>query len=193
MARRLPARPPRLRSPPATGSMDELSGYAVVVHEPADDKIPTPSGRPEAVGAGGAAVEAIRALARVSRLLERASDELNLAHYRVLAAIASGDERASRIARRLALGKPTVSAAVEALCQRRLLERSRVADDQRVAALHLTLEGERVLARVEAAMIARLDELCDRTPDGAEVLRVLVWMGAAVDDVMAERHVRDGT
>lgn len=172
--------------------MDELSGYAGGVREPADNTLHAATGRPDTAGAGGDAVEAIRALARVSRLLERASGELNLAHYRVLSAIESGDERASRIAKRLAVGKPTVSASVEALCQRGLLERSRVADDQRVAALHLTLEGERVLGGVEAAMIARLDDLCDRTPDGAQVLRALVWMGAALDDVMAERQLRDG-
>jgi DNA-binding MarR family transcriptional regulator len=60
-------------------------------------------------------IEAVRALARATRVLERASGELSLAHYRVLAAIASGDERASRVANRLAIGKPTVSVAVEAL------------------------------------------------------------------------------
>ena len=37
-------------------------------------------------------------LARASRILERATGELSLAHYRVLAAVASGEERASRLA-----------------------------------------------------------------------------------------------
>ena len=46
-------------------------------------------------GSGDArAIEAVRALARVVPLLERASTELSLAHYRVLCAVASGDERA---------------------------------------------------------------------------------------------------
>ena len=40
---------------------------------------------------------------------------LGLAHYRFLALVAGGDERASRLAERLALGKPAVSAAVGAL------------------------------------------------------------------------------
>ncbi len=77
---------------------------------------PSPTG-PSDVPADRAR-DAVRALARASRVLERASSELSLAHYRVLSAIASGDERGSRIAARLALGKPTVSAAVESLCQR---------------------------------------------------------------------------
>jgi DNA-binding MarR family transcriptional regulator len=132
-------------------------------------------------------VEAVRALARASRMLERSSPELSLAHYRVLAAVASGDERASGVARRLAVGKPTISAAVDALCQRGLLERLDVAADQRAAALRLTAGGEHLLARVEAEMIRRIDDLCARTPDGARLVQSLVWLGAAIDETRAER------
>jgi len=132
-------------------------------------------------------IEAVRALARATRVLERASGELSLAHYRVLAAIDSGDERASRVANRLAIGKPTVSAAVEALAQRGLLLRSAVDGDQRVAVLHLTPEGRALLARVEAEMIRRIDELCARTPDPGRLMESLVWLGAAIDDWQAQR------
>jgi DNA-binding MarR family transcriptional regulator len=132
-------------------------------------------------------VEAVRALARATRVLERASEELSLAHYRVLSAVASGDERASRVANRLAIGKPTVSAAVDALVQRGLLVRSVVDEDQRVAALHLTSDGVALLARVEAEMIRRIDDLCARTPDGRQLLESLVWLGIAIDDVAAQR------
>lgn len=132
-------------------------------------------------------VDAVRALARATRVLERASGELSLAHYRVLAAIASGDERASRVANRLAIGKPTVSAAVEALAQRGLLVRSAVDGDQRVAVLHLTLEGQALLARVEAKMISRIDDLCERTPDPDRLMESLVSLGAAIDDWQAQR------
>ena len=145
--------------------------------------VPTPASQ---------AMEAVRALARASRLLERASGELTLAHYRVLAAIASGDQRATQIAMRLAVGKPTISATVESLCQRGLLTRSGVEGDQRVAVLRLTPEGSAVLERVEAAMIRRIKDLCDRTPDGAQLMRSLVSMGAAIDAIVAERHARGG-
>ena len=138
-------------------------------------------------------MQAVRALVRASRFLERASDELNLAHYRVLSAIASGDERASRIAHRLALGKPTVSAAVDAMCQHRgLLTRSKSQTDQRVAALQLTSEGRAVLARVEAAMVARLDALCSRVPDPEQFRSSLVSVGTAVNELMAERRAAEG-
>ena len=132
-------------------------------------------------------IDAVRALARATRVLERASGELSLAHYRVLSAIASGEERASRVAERLAIGKPTVSAAVEALAQRGLLVRSAVDGDQRVAVLHLTPEGEALLARVETEMIRRIDDLCGRTPDPDRLMESLVWLGAAIDDWQAQR------
>jgi DNA-binding MarR family transcriptional regulator len=132
-------------------------------------------------------IDAVRALARATRVLERASGELSLAHYRVLSAIAAGHERASRVAARLAIGKPTVSAAVEALVQRGLLIRSTVDGDQRVAVLHLTPDGEALLARVEAEMIRRIDDLSGRTPDPDRMMESLVWLGTAIDDWQAQR------
>ncbi|HLH58675.1 MAG TPA: MarR family transcriptional regulator [Streptosporangiaceae bacterium] len=133
------------------------------------------------------AVEAVRALARASSVLERSSPDLSLAHYRVLSAIAQGNERASNIARKLAVGKPTVSTAVESLCRRRLLVRSGVAGDQRAAALHLTPAGEALLQQVETEMISRINDLCDRTPDGGRLIESLVWLGAAMDSRLADR------
>jgi DNA-binding MarR family transcriptional regulator len=131
--------------------------------------------------------QAIRALARMARQLERSSGDLNLAHYRVLAAVADGDERASRVADRLALGKPTVSAAVESLTKRGLLSREDAADDRRATTLALTPAGEDALAEVEAEMLGRLDDLCARTPDPDAVLDALARLGEALDEVADER------
>jgi DNA-binding MarR family transcriptional regulator len=132
-------------------------------------------------------VEAVRALARASSVLERSSPQLSLAHYRVMAAITQGSERASIIARKLAIGKPTVSTAVESLCRRGLLFRSGVIGDQRAAALHLTPAGEALLEQVETEMISRINDLCDRTPDGGRLIESLVWLGAAMDSRLADR------
>src|ERR1700754_3304482 len=98
-------------------------------------------------------VQAVRALARLARALERSSGDLNLAHYRVLSAVAEGDERASRVADRWARGKPTVSAAVESLTKRGLLSREDAAEDRRAATLSLTPAGEAALAEVEGEML----------------------------------------
>ncbi len=135
-------------------------------------------------------MQAIRALARLARQLERSSGDLNLAHYRVLAAVADGDERASRVADRLALGKPTVSAAVESLCKRGLLSREDAVEDRRAATLTLTAAGEAALAEVEAGMLERLDELFARTPDAARVVESLGQLGEALDEIADERLAR---
>jgi DNA-binding MarR family transcriptional regulator len=132
-------------------------------------------------------VQAIRALARLARTLERSSGDLNLAHYRVLSAIADGDERASRVADRLALGKPTISAAVESLCKRGLLSREDAAEDRRAAILTLTPAGEAALVEVERGMVERIDVFLDRTPDAAQVVESLGQLGDAIDEVMSER------
>jgi DNA-binding MarR family transcriptional regulator len=132
-------------------------------------------------------LEAIRGLARASRMLERASGELTLAQYRVLASVASGDERASRIAGRLALGKPTISATVDSLRQRGLLTRSGVEADQRAATLALSSEGVAALAVAERAMAERISWIASRTPDPAAVLQTLVWLDGAIDELLAQR------
>lgn len=133
------------------------------------------------------AIAAVRGLARVSRTLEKASTELSLANYRVLAAIGSGDERASRVGRNLALGKPTVSATVDSLCQRGLVSRSSVGDDHRAVALKLTVEGQAVLDRVERAMVERIADLATHTPDGPRLMEALSWLGSAMDDALRHR------
>jgi DNA-binding MarR family transcriptional regulator len=135
-------------------------------------------------------VQAIRALARVARLLERSSGDLNLAHYRVLSAIAEGSERASRVADRLTLGKPTVSAAVESLTKRGLLLREDAAEDRRATTLTLTAAGEEALAAVDREMLGYLDDLLGRTPDPAAVLESLGQLGKALDELAADRAAR---
>lgn len=133
------------------------------------------------------AVAAVRALARASRLLERASGELNVAHYRVLSAVASGEERASRVAARIAVGKPTVSAAVDSLCQRGLLAREAAADDQRAVTLRVTDRGRELLATVEAEMVGRIKDLLAGTEGGEALIPSLVWLGEAIDAALARR------
>lgn len=136
-------------------------------------------------------IEAVRALARASSVLDRASDELSLAHYRILSAVASGHERASHVAARLALGRPTVSAAVDSLSKRDLLKRTEVEGDQRASTLRLTAPGEQVLARVEGEMRQRIRELAERTADPERLLEALVLLGQAVDQWRAERRLRE--
>lgn len=135
-------------------------------------------------------VEAVRALARAARALERASSELNMAHYRVLSAIASGEDRASRVAERLELGRPAISAAVDALCRAGYLVRTEVKKDQRAFDLRLTDAGGDLLHRVEAEMVRLFDDLCQQTPDGDRLREDLASLGVALDRV-AERRLAE--
>ncbi len=131
---------------------------------------------------------AVLAAARLARVLDRAGGELGLAHYRFLTLVAAGDERASRLAERLALGKPAVSAAVATLVAQGLLTRDDVAGDQRAIRLQLSDEGRAVLARTEAAMADRLSQLVAGTEDPAATVNALVALGEAIDRDLAERR-----
>jgi len=132
------------------------------------------------------AVEVVRVLARLCRVLERSSTELSFANYRIVSAIAAGDHRASRVGAKLALGKPTISAAVESLCIRGLVRRSSSGDDRRVINLNLTEEGQALLDRVEAAMIGRVTDLCARTPHGPGLMEALASLGPAIDEALSD-------
>src|SRR5215813_13628124 len=104
---------------------------------------------------------ATRALALSARSLERAagSCELTLAQYRVLALIAAGDERSSLLANRLAVAKPTITAVVDGLVDRGLLERASVHGDRRSIRLSLTKEGTHALHAAEQEMATVLEHI----------------------------------
>jgi DNA-binding MarR family transcriptional regulator len=149
--------------------------------------VTSPTDQPQTSIPTAQLVEAVRALARLSRVLERSAVELSLADYRLLVAVEAGEGRASRLAAKLALGKPAVSATVDSLCRRGLLTRSTVVGDNRAVALAVTPEGLALLEKAEAEMADRLRRLTCRTPDPAGVIAALGWLGDALEAVMAER------
>jgi DNA-binding MarR family transcriptional regulator len=106
-----------------------------------------------------------RTLALLARILERAAGDLTLAQYRVLALVAAGDERATLLAGRLAITKPSVSAVVEGLAERGYLAREPVDGDRRAIRLRITSAGTHALATAEAAMAERLEPLVDAVDD----------------------------
>src|SRR5579864_4123975 len=122
-------------------------------------------------------------IARLARILERKTGGLSLAHYRLLSAVAGGDERASRLAERLALGKPAISAAVDSLCSAGLLTRIADETDLRATSLRLTDEGTRRLAEVESSIGPWLDDVIGRTPDPDQVRQSLQWLGVALEEI----------
>jgi DNA-binding MarR family transcriptional regulator len=138
--------------------------------------------------------EGVLTLARLARLLERACTELTLSQYRLLAMIADGAERASQIAGRLALTKPTVSATIDTLVERGLVTRAVADDDRRALRLQITDDGRAIVSAAEAAMRERLDDLLARVDDPETVHVALVQLHAALDERREQRRVaREGS
>jgi DNA-binding MarR family transcriptional regulator len=91
------------------------------------------------------------------------------------------------VARRLALGRPAISASVDSLCRRGFLVRVATEGDQRVSPLRLTPAGQQALAGAETAMLARLDAVLAHTDDGPGAVKALNRLGAGLDALATER------
>src|SRR5262245_14402043 len=128
--------------------------------------------------------QAARTVARLARKLECATD-LSLSQYRVLSAVDDGGERATQLARALALAKPTVTAAVDGLVERGLLAREAVPGDRRSLRIALTPVGAEALADAEAAMGARLAAVTSGAGDEEGLLAALTSLGDALDRARA--------
>jgi DNA-binding MarR family transcriptional regulator len=132
-------------------------------------------------------------LARLSRMLERACSEsaqppLTLAQYRLLAMIGDGTSQASHLAGRLALAKPTVSATLDTLVERGLVDRTTAPDDRRVTSLSLTDAGRAAVRDAEASMRVRLDGVLAHVDQPEMVRAALAALGHGLDVRREERH-----
>jgi len=123
---------------------------------------------------------AARTIALLGRVLERAAGDLTLAQYRVLAMVSAGDERASLLAGRLAITKPSVSAVVDGLVERGYLAREPVDGDRRAIRLRITTGGTKALDAAEAAMAERLEPLVEAVEDRAALMTGLDEMHAVL-------------
>jgi DNA-binding MarR family transcriptional regulator len=134
-----------------------------------------------------ARARAVRGLALAARSLEHAAGDLTLAQYRVLAFVAAGTERSSLVAEGLALAKPTVTAAVDGLVERKLITREAVAGDRRSLRLAVTAAGAAALGRAESSMGERLEQVLEFARDPEALLAALCDLDDAVADRMQAR------
>jgi DNA-binding MarR family transcriptional regulator len=135
---------------------------------------------------------AARALTLAARALERAAAvrELTLAQFRILVLIAAGDERSTRLAERLAVAKPTITAVVDGLVERGLVVREAVAGDRRSIRVALTPVGVVALAAAEDEMTETLTRVLEHARDRDALLGALLDL----DDALAlrmEARIRD--
>ena len=108
-----------------------------------------------------------RAAAWLSKQLELAlaDVELSLPQYRILGMLAEGASMPSALAERLAVRRPTVTAVVDGLVGRGLVERTPGSDDRRSVNHTLTPKGKRLLSKANAAADGRLVALADSLGD----------------------------
>jgi DNA-binding MarR family transcriptional regulator len=127
-------------------------------------------------------------IARLHRALEHTPEaELTLAQYRVLGLLAGGDARASHLAHRLAVSKPTVTALVDSLVERGYVSREAATGDRRAVTVSITRTGRRAIARTAIALRAALDDVVNRCAEPAAVYAALDQLVAALDAWWAER------
>ncbi|MGH7911581.1 MAG: MarR family transcriptional regulator [Candidatus Dormibacteraceae bacterium] len=122
-----------------------------------------PITRPAAADAS--LLRGIDALLWVERLLERVPTPVSVPQYRILRMVEAGGERAARLADRLAVRKPTLTAVADGLVQAGFLSRETDAGDRRVVRLCLTEPGAAALAETERAYVERFHGIAERSSD----------------------------
>ena len=108
--------------------------------------------------------------------------DLTLPQFRVLGILAEGSSAASGLADRLAVRRPSITAIVDGLVARGLVDRRQEDSDRRRVALRLTKDGERLLATADRAVDEYLVAIAGYLPskDEAMALRSLELWGRAM-------------
>jgi DNA-binding MarR family transcriptional regulator len=123
-----------------------------------------------------------------------ASADLSLPQYRVLGFLDESSAVSSDLAERLAVRPPSVTAVVDGLVTRGLVERRHVVADRRQVDHVLTASGRRALDTADAAVSTRLAEIASCLGDESEVARafdgLLTWRRAFVAYRLARRSAR---
>jgi long-chain acyl-CoA synthetase len=121
--------------------------------------------------------------------------ELTLPQYRVLGILAEGTAAASGLADRLAVRRPSITALVDGLVARGLVDRRQEDADRRRVEVRLTPEGVSTLARADEAVDEYLIAIAGHLPDKEEAmaLRSLeLWARAMVESRQGPRQAGDG-
>jgi DNA-binding MarR family transcriptional regulator len=130
-------------------------------------------------------------IARLGRLLENhASASLSLPQYRVLGVLASGEERATQLAARLSVAKPTLTALVDSLVERGYVARESLDGDRRGVTLSITKPGRAALHTTAASLRAALDDVLARCAHPDRVITALQELSDALDARWAESVAR---
>jgi DNA-binding MarR family transcriptional regulator len=125
---------------------------------------------------------AIRVLARLARVAEQVcqSTGISLPQYRLLVSISGQPQRASELAKRVGVSRPTLTSLVDGLEQGGFLRRAPVPSDRRGIQLIATEAGRTAVGRAEIALSERLLNLIER--DTMKLVSdVVTELGTALD------------
>jgi DNA-binding MarR family transcriptional regulator len=114
--------------------------------------------------------------------------DLTPQQYRILKLAGAGGERSARLAERLAVAKPTLTAIADGLVAAGYARRDPEPGDRRVVRLCLTEAGVAAVSRADAAYAQWLDRLLAETGDAHQVLHALDGVNQAMDEVRRTRH-----
>ncbi len=123
--------------------------------------------------------ERTRAVAQTAAWLSKqvelglAEVDLSLPQYRILTFLAEGSAISTALADRLAVRPPSVTALVDGLVGRGLIERHHAEDDRRHVSHVLTPDAKRLLAEADAAVYARLATIAHCLPEEGQAEEVL--------------------
>lgn len=114
-------------------------------------------------------LETAHTVSRLARHIDTALADIGLtmAQYRLLVFVAANAERASILAERMAVSKPSLTAIVDGLVGRGLVAREHDEADRRRIHHHLTDDGMQLLADANAACNQRLAEIAGGMPERA--------------------------
>ena len=100
----------------------------------------------------------IRILARLARVAEQACQAtgISLPQYRLLVSVSGQPQRASELAARVGVSRPTLTSLVDGLEQAGLLRRRPVATDRRGIQLVQTQKGVDAVSRAEDSLTKRM-------------------------------------
>jgi long-chain acyl-CoA synthetase len=139
---------------------------------------PRPSGERPSTGTYG------RVTAWLSKRVEFVLSEMDLTlpQYRVLGILAEGSAAASGLAGRLAVRPSSITAIIDGLVARGLVDRRHEEDDRRRIALRLTDEGARMVAAADISVDEYMASIAACLPvrEEAMVLRSLELWGQAL-------------
>jgi DNA-binding MarR family transcriptional regulator len=90
---------------------------------------------------------------------------MTLPQFRVLSVIASSSERASRLAEKAAMSRPSLTGLLDGLETRGWVQRVEVEGDRRGVSLEVTPAGADALKQAERAMTAELELVLRAAPD----------------------------